>query len=155
MRQPLWIILRRLPEKGRKWQDERDSGEPGKVIDTCKTNKTTFFPICYKNSRPLPHHSRRRARTDDFYMWAAACKNLSSGICGQRRRRSACASAQSDLRLRCPLTESFKTVKRRVNARMETLHMRGMNLNMGISRTVDDTFSFDVLHVVSWQWLCA
>ena len=34
--------------------------------------------------------------------WAAQCENLSSGICGQRRPRSACASAQSGQSLRRP-----------------------------------------------------
>ena len=37
----------------------------------------------------------------------APCENVSSGICGQRRPRSACASAQSDQGLPCPLTESL------------------------------------------------
>ena len=35
--------------------------------------------------------------------------NASSGICGQRRPRSACASAQSDQGLQCPLTEKPDT----------------------------------------------
>ena len=35
----------------------------------------------------------------------------SSGICGQRRPRSACASAQSDQGLRCPQTESLNTIE--------------------------------------------
>ena len=34
-----------------------------------------------------------------------------SGIYGQRRPRSACASAQSDLGLRCPLIESLYTIE--------------------------------------------
>ena len=38
-------------------------------------------------------------------------KNLSSGICGQQRPRSACASVQSDRGLHCPLTESLETIK--------------------------------------------
>ena len=38
-------------------------------------------------------------------------KNVSSGICGQRRPRTACASAQSDQPLRCPLTESLDTTE--------------------------------------------
>ena len=39
------------------------------------------------------------------------CENESSGVCGQRRPRSDCASAQSDLGLRCPLTESLDTTE--------------------------------------------
>ena len=34
-----------------------------------------------------------------------------SSICGQRRPRSACASAQTDQGLRCPLTESLDTTE--------------------------------------------
>ena len=38
-------------------------------------------------------------------------KNVFSGICGQRRPRSACASAQSDQGHRCPQTESLDTIE--------------------------------------------
>ena len=43
--------------------------------------------------------------------WAASCENVSPGICAQRRARSACASAQSDQGLHCPLTESLNTTE--------------------------------------------
>ena len=36
---------------------------------------------------------------------------MSSGMCGQRRPRSACTSVQSDLGLCCPLTESVDTTE--------------------------------------------
>ena len=42
---------------------------------------------------------------------AAQCENMSSGICGQQRPRSACASAQADQGLCCPLTESLDTIE--------------------------------------------
>ena len=42
---------------------------------------------------------------------AALCEHVSSGICGQRRPRSACASSQSDQSLYYPLTESFDTAE--------------------------------------------
>ena len=35
--------------------------------------------------------------------WARSCENVSYAICEQQRRRSACASAQSDQRLCCSL----------------------------------------------------
>ena len=35
--------------------------------------------------------------------WASSCKNVSYAICEQQRRRSACASAQSDQHLCCSL----------------------------------------------------
>ena len=44
-------------------------------------------------------------------MWAAPCKNVSSGVCGQRRPGSAFASAQSDKDLHCPLIEWLDTVE--------------------------------------------
>ena len=43
--------------------------------------------------------------------WAVPCENVSSGICGQRRSKSACASAQSDQGLPCPLPESLDTTE--------------------------------------------
>ena len=42
---------------------------------------------------------------------AVPCKNVSSGICGQQRPRSACASMQSDQGLHCLLTESLDTTE--------------------------------------------
>ena len=47
----------------------------------------------------------------EIFIRAAPYENLSLGICGQPRTRSACASAQSDQDLHCPLTESFGTVE--------------------------------------------
>ena len=44
-------------------------------------------------------------------MWAGPCKNVSLGICRQRRPRSACTSVQSDQGLHCPQTESLDTKK--------------------------------------------
>ena len=37
--------------------------------------------------------------TKSSYIWAGTRENLSSGVCEQHRRRPACASAQTDLRL--------------------------------------------------------
>ena len=39
-------------------------------------------------------------------------RNVSSGLCGQRRSRSACTSAQSNQGLRCPLIEVLDTIDR-------------------------------------------
>ena len=44
-------------------------------------------------------------------VYIGRAKNVSSGICGQRRPRSDCASAQSDQGLRCPLTDSLNTTE--------------------------------------------
>ena len=48
---------------------------------------------------------------DTHIILAAPCQNVSSGICGQRRPRSAYASAQSDQGLHCPLTELLNTTE--------------------------------------------
>ena len=58
------------------------------------------------------------------------CENVPSGICGQRRPRSACTSTQSYHGLHCPLTESLDTTEC-INSPEskgpdDTLHMRRM-----------------------------
>ena len=63
-RQPLWVILGRLPEKGRKETEEivlemkeRDREERGtemKVKIQRKWKHSPFTFICYKDSRPCP-----------------------------------------------------------------------------------------------------
>ena len=45
------------------------------------------------------------------FIKAEPCENESSGIYGQRRPRSACASAQSDQGLHCPHTVSSDITK--------------------------------------------
>ena len=42
-------------------------------------------------------------------IWVALCENVSFVICGQRRLRSSCASAQSDRGIHSPLTKSLDT----------------------------------------------
>ena len=46
------------------------------------------------------------------FRWAAPCENLSSDICRQRWPRSACAPAQSDQGLHCPLAKLLDTTER-------------------------------------------
>ena len=60
--------------------------------------------------------------------WAEPCDIVSSGICGQWRPRSACASAQSDQGLRCPLPESLDTIEciKETKDLDDTLRMRKM-----------------------------
>ena len=65
--------------------------------------------------------------------------NVSSGICGQRGP----VSAQSDQGLHCPLTESMEN-----KFPDETLHMRGMNLNLCILRMFEDTFSLGAVQMI-------
>ena len=49
--------------------------------------------------------------TENYNTRAVSYENVSSGICGQRKPRSACASAQSDQGLHCPLTKSLDTTE--------------------------------------------
>ena len=44
---------------------------------------------------------------NDIIIWASSRQNLSSGVCEQQRRRSACASAQTDQRLCYSLTGKY------------------------------------------------
>ena len=44
-----------------------------------------------------------------YYNWTSKCENVSSGIRGQPRPRTAFASAQSDQGLPCPLAKSLDT----------------------------------------------
>ena len=46
----------------------------------------------------------------DVYYFGRNMVKRVFGICGQRRPRSACASAQSDQGLHCPLTELSDTI---------------------------------------------
>ena len=43
--------------------------------------------------------------------WTVPCENVSVGICGQQQPRSACAFAQSDRGLHCPLTDTLDTTE--------------------------------------------
>ena len=67
-RQPLWVTLWRLPEKGRKEIEEivegmkkRDRKERGNWMKVKKQKKQTHYPstlTCYKDSRPCPTASQ-------------------------------------------------------------------------------------------------
>ena len=84
-------------------------------------------------------------------MWASPCKNMSSGIRGQWGPRSACASAQSDQVLHCPLTELFKTTEC-INGEQRPGFWKTAillcpiwqdGLNQCLLYMFEDTFSFD------------
>ena len=80
-----------------------------------------------------------------FYM---GLKHMSPGICGRQRLRSACASAQSDQGLCCPLTElDFIECIKKSKCLDETSRMRGMILNVCILQIVEDTFSHSAAHI--------
>ena len=50
-------------------------------------------------------NSRVLCRVCNAFIWALPCEKVSSGICGQWRPSSACASLQSDQVLQCLQTE--------------------------------------------------
>ena len=82
-------------------------------------------------------------------IWAVPCENVSSGICEQWRPRSACASAQADLGLHCPLTESLATTEcmnGEQQARWYFAHVHD-DLNLLILLMFEGTFSLDVFHL--------
>ena len=82
--------------------------------------------------------------------WAVSFENASSGICGQRRPRSDCASAQSDQGLRRPLTESLDTIacitgEQRLGGYFA--HAQD-DLNLRILRVFGGTFSLGAAQIV-------
>ena len=74
---------------------------------------------------------------------------VSVGICGQRRPRLACASAQSDQGLHCLLTESLDTTEC-MNAEQSSelyfAHEQG-DLNLRILRMFEGTYPLDTVHI--------
>ena len=58
-----------------------------------------------------PEYFSRSQVYHSFINGRRLCENEPSGVCGQRRPRSACASAQADQGLHCPLIESLDTTE--------------------------------------------
>ena len=79
------------------------------MLDICfKTNLTGYRIVI------VQYHSQKRMQMlwhKPVNKWAALSEHVSSGICGERKLRSACTSAQSDQDIRCPLTEAFDITK--------------------------------------------
>ena len=79
---------------------------------------------------------------------------MSSGICGQRSPRSACASAQSDQGFHCPLIESFDTTECKngeQRPRWYFVHAQD-DLDLLILRMLKGTFSLGEAHLlVLWN----
>ena len=60
-----------------------------------------YEKACFRNASLRQHCVRMMG------LWAATSENVPSNICAQRRLKSACASAQSDLSLQCPHEETL------------------------------------------------
>ena len=87
-------------------------------------------------------------------IWATPFENVTSGICGQRRPRSACASAQSDQSLRCPQTESFDAIDvsvEKMKSGWDFTHEQE-DVNPHTLRMLEGTFSLDTTHLVVVMW---
>ena len=81
-------------------------------------------------------------------IWVTLCENVSSGMCGQRRPRLACASAQADQGIRCPLTliGHYRMHQWRTNARMRLCACVGW-IWICILRMLEDSFSLGEVHL--------
>ena len=74
-----------------------------------------------------------------------------SGICGQRRPGSDCASAQSDQGLHCPLTESSDTTEC-TNGEQKPggyFVLSQDDLNLRILHVFEGIFSLDAAHFIN------
>ena len=84
-----------------------------------------------------------------LFIWAGPWENVSYVICEQQRRRSACASAQSDQRLCCSLLIWYN-ISRFYSRNFKTL---GSFCRPGLcpawSENPEDTFSRDAAHLFS------
>ena len=83
------------------------------------------------------------------FVWAMSCENVPSGICGRRRPRSDCASAQSDQCLHSPLTKLFDTTKCMGGEQRPGGYSAYAldDLNLRISRMFEDTFTHGAVHI--------
>ena len=82
-------------------------------------------------------------------MWIAPYEGMRSGIGGQRKPRSDCASAQSDQGHRCSQTESLESKKCFNGEQMPTwdfAHMQD-NVNTYILRMLECTFLLDAARI--------
>ena len=75
-----------------------------------------FVNVCLMHKQKLLEVNLDMVESEYHLGWAM--RKLVSGVCGQRRPRSACASAQSDQGFNCPLTESLDTIKGIIGAHM-------------------------------------
>ena len=75
--------------------------------------KLTYLNVTHskKRERILSVIWYKQSHSSLYTLRAAPCKDVSAGIEGQRWPILACASAQSDRSVRCPLTESLDTTK--------------------------------------------
>ena len=82
--------------------------------------------------------------------WAAPCENVYSGIWGHQWSTQACASAQFDQGLHCPLTETLDTTEcmnREQRPGWYFAHAQ-VYLNMRILRMFEGTFSLNLAQIV-------
>ena len=82
-----------------------------------------------------------------YHLGQSMPKKVCWGVCGQRRRRSDCASAQSDQSLRCPLAESLGSIEwyllKRSKISDHTVRMRGLTLVCAVRICHDGPLSYE------------
>ena len=86
-----------------------------------------------------------------FLSIAPPCENLSSNICGQRRPKLDCASAQSDQGHHCPQTESLDTIEWFNGEEMLKWDFAQVqdDVNLHILRMLEGTFSRDAVQYIN------
>ena len=89
---------------------------------------------------------------DAQYHLGRVRENVSSGICGQRRPRSACASAQSDQGLHYLLTESADTTECMQRPGGYFAHAQD-DLNLRILRVFDVPVLLDATYFVIFSYI--
>ena len=96
--------------------------------------------------------NNQRKKPIPSYVGPCHAKNVSSGKCGQQRPRSDCASAQSDLGLRCPLTEPLDTTECMNGEKRPGWYFAHAQyeLNLRILRMFENTFSLDATKFIAY-----
>ena len=72
-------------------------------------------------------------------IWASTLENLSSGVCEQQRRRPACASAQSDQRLRYSLFEKKRIISKLATSEISLSWLASVAEETALSLALSET----------------
>ena len=132
------------------------SGKIKKNISKCRPLKILPRMLSIKNVFSLLEMKAwwciRRIAFDFCLWWVVPCENVSSGICGQPRPRSTCASAQCDQGLHSPLAETFDgTEYMNGEQRPEWYFTHAQDdLNLRILRMFEGNVSFDAALIMSF-----
>ena len=73
------------------------------------------------------------------YIWPSAREYLSSEVCEQQRCRPACASAQSDQRLKFVIRFWESTISKLATSEMSIFYLVSVAVETGLSLTLSET----------------